>query len=139
MEIDNSYTHLYFCLVLMMLASCGLPNAQQVDNPVADRLLAQARELNQETQACRQGVAEYRAQQRSPAAADECSEDGFVQVGMSESHAVSECIAATLEAVPACRRWADSYKAMVAAGEASRSRESERVSLMEAEVLGPGR
>lgn len=132
MKIASSYTHLCFCAVLMLVAGCGLPSAPQVDNPVADAMRAQARELNQETQACREGVAEYRAQHRTPM---ECSTGGFVQVGTSNSHAVSECISATLEAVPACRRWADSYQAMVAADGGSGDRASEEVTLMEAEVI----
>ena len=69
----------------------------------------------------------------------ECSEGGgFVAVGIRDSHAVSECISATLEAVPACRRWADSYQAMVAADASGGDRSRDEVTLMEAEVIERG-
>ena len=134
MEIANSYSCLYLC-VLILLAGCGLQRAPQVDNPVADALRAQAHEFNHETQACQEGAAVYRAQQPRPM---ECSEGGFVQAGLSDGHADSECISATLEAVPACRRWADSYQAMVAADEGSGDRAREEVTVMEAEVIERG-
>ncbi|HUN58269.1 MAG TPA: hypothetical protein VMU41_09150 [Candidatus Binataceae bacterium] len=134
MEIVNSYAR-FFCLVLMLVAGCGLEEARQVDNPVADGLRAQAHQLDQETQACRAGAAEYRAQQRIPM---ECGDGGLVQVGTTDSHTVSECIAATLEAVPACQRWADSYQAMIRANGPGGVQASEQVTLMEVQVLGPG-
>jgi hypothetical protein len=135
MEIANSYARLYFCTVLMLVAGCGLPRAPQVDNPVADALHAQAREINHEAQACQAGAAVYRAPHRTPM---ECSGGRLVQAGIGESHAVSECVSATLEAVPACRRWADSYQAMVAADGGSGDRAREEVTLMETEVIERG-
>jgi hypothetical protein len=136
MEIASSYARLYFCVVVMLAAGCGVQRSPQVDNPVADALSAQAREINHEAQACQKGAADYRAQQHTPI---ECSEGaGFVAVGIRDGHVVSECISATLEAVPACRRWADSYQAMVAADGSSDDRSREEVTLMEAEVIERG-
>jgi hypothetical protein len=133
MGIANRYAYRYLFAVLM-LTGCALPKAPQVDNPVADALRAQARELNRQAQACQEDAAEYRAQKRAPIA---CGDSGFVEVGLSNSQIVSECVIAILMAVPACRSWADSYKANVAA-DAGKGGASEEVSLMEAEVIERG-
>jgi len=136
MEINRSYASLYFCLALMLAAGCGSPAAPQVDNPVADALRAQARELNQETQACQEGIAVYRAQARARMASDGCDSIGFEQIRLSNSSTVSQCVSETLAAVPACRRWADSYQAMVAA-DAGGVRAQEETVEMEGEITGP--
>lgn len=127
--------HLYFCLALLLMAGCGVGTASQVDNPVADGLRAQAHELNQESQACQEGVAEYRVQRQASLVPESCGDSGFVQAGLSYGTQASDCVGKTLAAVPACRRWADSYQAMVASDGGGGVRAQEEVSQMETQML----
>jgi len=133
MRIKYSYAHLALIALSALAAGCGSQGRQQVVNPIADELRAQAHALSRQSQACREDVAEYRAQQQAPLT---CGGNGFEQVGESSYRLAGTCVVALLAAVPACRRWAHSYAATVTASVDNGSRAQNEIEEMEIEELG---
>jgi hypothetical protein len=135
MATNYRYGQLCFGIAMTLIAGCGTQPPPQVANPVADALRVQARKLNQQSQACQEDLAEYRAQQQALAAENPCSASGFVQVGLSRSKMTGQCLSAMIEAVPACRQWAHSYQAMITQDVGNGGRAQEEITLMESEQL----
>jgi hypothetical protein len=120
-------------LALVAIGGCGSQPPAPVANPIADGLRARAYQLVQESQACRKDAAAYRQRHQD---AGRC-QNGLVQIGLTNSRPAADCAAAILAAVPSCRQWDDSYRAMAGAEGVNAVGTPRGVALMETNELDP--